>query len=227
MKQLKCLVVDDEELARILLKTYIQKMDNLALIGTTENPLEALELLDNQEVDLLFLDVQMPELSGIEMAKLINPKTRIIFTTAYSEYAMTGFDLNVLDYLLKPITFERFQQAIEKAKDYFQISNQEETIIIKSGYDLHKIRLDEILFIEGSSEYVIFQTLSKRIMSYQTLKSLELSLPNQQFMRVHRSYIVNKMKVNALKNKELLIGNFKIPVSETYLEEVRKYLLEK
>ena len=227
MKQLKCLVVDDEELARILLKTYIQKMDNLALIGTTENPLEALELLDNQEVDLLFLDILMPELSGIEMAKLINPKTRIIFTTAYSEYAMTGFDLNVLDYLLKPITFERFQQAIEKAKDYFQISNQGETIIIKSGYDLHKIRLDEILFIEGSSEYVIFQTLSKRIMSYQTLKSLELSLPSQQFMRVHRSYIVNKIKVNALKNKELLIGNFKIPVSETYLEEVRKYLLEK
>ena len=227
MKQLKCLVVDDEELARILLKTYIQKTDNLALIGTTENPLKALELLDNQEVDLLFLDVQMPELSGIEMAKLINPKTRIIFTTAYSEYAMTGFDLNVLDYLLKPITFERFQQAIEKAKDYFQVSNQEETIIIKSGYDLHKIRLDEILFIEGSSEYVIFQTLSKRIMSYQTLKSLELSLPNQQFMRVHRSYIVNKIKVNTLKNKELLIGNFKIPVSETYLEEVRKYLLEK
>ena len=227
MKQLKCLVVDDEELARILLKTYIQKTDNLALIGTTENPLKALELLDNQEVDLLFLDVQMPELSGIEMAKLINPKTRIIFTTAYSEYAMTGFDLNVLDYLLKPITFERFQQAIEKAKDYFQISNQGETIIIKSGYDLHKIRLDEILFIEGSSEYVIFQTLSKRIMSYQTLKSLELSLPNQQFMRVHRSYIVNKIKVNTLKNKELLIGNFKIPVSETYLEEVRKYLLEK
>ena len=227
MKQLKCLVVDDEELARILLKTYIQKTDNLALIGTTENPLEALELLDNQAVDLLFLDVQMPELSGIEMAKLINPKTRIIFTTAYSEYAMTGFDLNVLDYLLKPITFERFQQAIDKAKDYFQVSNQEETIIIKSGYDLHKIRLDEILFIEGSSEYVIFQTLSKRIMSYQTLKSLELSLPNHQFMRVHRSYIVNKIKVNALKNKELLIGNLRIPVSETYLEEVRKYLLEK
>ena len=222
MKQLKCLVVDDEELARILLKTYIQKTDNLALIGTIENPLEALELLDNQEVDLLFLDVQMPELSGIEMAKLINPKTRIIFTTAYSEYAMTGFDLNVLDYLLKPITFERFQQAIEKAKDYFQISNQGETIIIKSGYDLHKIRLDEILFIEGSSEYVIFQTLFKRIMSYQTLKSLELSLPSQQFMRVHRSYIINKTKTNTLKNKELLIENFKIPVSETYLEEVRK-----
>ena len=227
MKQLKCLVVDDEELARILLKTYIQKMDNLALIGMTENPLEALELLDNQEVDLLFLDILMPELSGIEMAKLINPKTRIIFTTAYSEYAMTGFDLNVLDYLLKPITFERFQQAIEKAKDYFQISNQGETLIIKSGYDLHKIRLDEILFIEGSSEYVTFHTSEKRIMSYQTLKSLELSLPNQQFMRVHRSYIINKIKVNALKNKELLIGNFKIPVSETYLEEVRKYLLEK
>ena len=227
MKQLRCLVVDDEELARILLKTYIHKNKSLSLIGMTDSPFEALELLENQEVDLLFLDILMPELSGISVAEKVNLETRIIFTTAYSDYAMTGFDLNVLDYLLKPITFERFQQAIEKAKDYFQISNQGETIIIKSGYDLHKIRLDEILFIEGSSEYVIFQTLSKRIMSYQTLKSLELSLPNQQFMRVHRSYIVNKMKVNALKNKELLIGNFKIPVSETYLEEVRKYLLEK
>ena len=227
MKQLKCLVVDDEELARILLKTYIQKNESIDLIGITDNPLEALKILENQEVDLLFLDIQMPELSGTSVAERVNPKTRIIFTTAYSEYAITGFDLNVLDYLLKPITFERFQQAIEKAKDYFQISNPEETIIIKSGYDLYKIRFDEILFIEGCSEYVIFQTFEKRIMSYQTLKSLEVSLPNQLFMRVHRSYIVNKMKVNALKSRELLVGSFKISVSETYLEEVRKYLLEK
>jgi DNA-binding LytR/AlgR family response regulator len=224
MKQLKCLVVDDEELARILLKTYIEKMENLTLIGITENPLEALQILQNQEVDLLFLDIQMPELSGTSVAKIVNPKTRIIFTTAYSQYALAGFDLNVLDYLLKPITFERFEQAIVKAKDYFQIQNQEETIIIKSGYDLHKIRLEDILFIEGSSEYVTFQTTEKRIMSYQTLKSLEVSLPNQQFMRVHRSYIVNRNKVNSLKGKEMLIENYKIPVSETYLEEVKRSL---
>jgi DNA-binding LytR/AlgR family response regulator len=227
MKQLRCLVVDDEELARILLKTYIQKNESLSLIGTIENPLDALPILQNQEVDVLFLDIQMPEMSGTAMAKIVNPKTRIIFTTAYSEYAITGFDLNVLDYLLKPITFERFQVAIEKAQNYFQPSKQEETITIKSGYDLHKIRLDEILFIEGSSEYVIFQTATKRIMSYQTLKSLELSLPNQHFMRVHRSYIVNKIQVNALKSKDLMIRSFKIPVSETYFEEVRKYFLEK
>jgi DNA-binding LytR/AlgR family response regulator len=148
----------------------------------------------------------------------------VIFTTAYSQYALAGFDLNVMDYLLKPITFERFQQAIDKAKDYFQIQNQEETITIKSGYDLHKIRLEDILFIEGSSEYVTFQTTEKRIMSYQTLKSLEISLPNQQFMRVHRSYIVNRNKVNLLKGKELLIENYKIPVSETHLEEVKRVL---
>jgi DNA-binding LytR/AlgR family response regulator len=224
MKQLKCLVVDDEELARILLKTYIEKMENLTLIGITENPLEALQILQNQEVDLLFLDIQMPELSGTSVAKIVNPKTRIIFTTAYSQYALDGFDLNVLDYLLKPITFERFEQAIAKAKDYFQIQNQEKTIIIKSGYDLHKIRLEDILFIEGNSEYVTFQTSEKRIMSYQTLKSLEISLPNQQFMRVHRSYIVNRNKVKSLKGKELLIENHKIPVSETYLEEVKRGL---
>jgi DNA-binding LytR/AlgR family response regulator len=224
MKVLKCLVVDDEELARILLKTYIEKTESLTLIGSTENPLEALQMLQNQEVDLLFLDIQMPELSGTSIAKIVNPKTRIIFTTAYSQYALAGFDLNVLDYLLKPITYERFQQAIEKAKDYFQIQSQEETITIKSGYDLHKIRLNDILFIEGSSEYVTFQTAEKRIMSYQTLKSLEISLPNQQFMRVHRSYIVNKGKVKLLKGKELLIENYKIPVSETYFEEVRRGL---
>jgi DNA-binding LytR/AlgR family response regulator len=224
MKQLKCLVVDDEELARILLKTYIEKTENLSLIGSTENPLEALQILQNQEVDLLFLDIQMPELSGTSVAKIVNPKTRIIFTTAYSQYALSGFELNVLDYLLKPITFERFQQAIEKAKDYFQISNQEETITIKSGYDLHKIRLEDILFIEGSSEYVTFHTAEKRIMSYQTLKSLELSLPNQQFMRVHRSYIVNKNKVKLLKGKDLFIENYKVPVSDTYMEEVKRNL---
>jgi DNA-binding LytR/AlgR family response regulator len=224
MKQLKCLVVDDEELARILLKTYIEKMENLTLIGITENPLEALQILQNQEVDLLFLDIQMPELSGTSVAKIVNPKTRIIFTTAYSQYALDGFDLNVLDYLLKPITFERFEQAIIKAKDYFLIKSQEDTITIKSGYDLHKIRLEDILFIEGSSEYVTFQTSEKRIMSYQTLKSLKISLPNQQFMRVHRSYIVNRNKVNSLKGKELMIDIYKIPVSETYLEEVKRGL---
>ena len=223
MKQLKCLVVDDEELARILLKTHIEKIEFLSLIGTTENPLEALQILQNQEVDLLFLDIQMPELSGTSVAKIVNPKTRIIFTTAYSEYALSGFDLNVLDYLLKPITFERFQVAIDKAKDYFQLSNQEETIIIKSGYDLHKIRLDEILYIEGSSEYVTFQTIDKRIMSYQTLKSLD-SLAKYQFIRVHRSYIVNRTKVNALKGKELIIDKHKIPVSDTYFEIVKKCL---
>lgn len=224
MKQLKCLVVDDEELARVLLKTHIEKIDFLTLVGSTENPIEALQILQNQDIDLLFLDIQMPELSGINVAKIVKPKTEVIFTTAYSQYAIDGFDLNVLDYLLKPITFERFKQAIDKAKEYFQIQHQEDTITIKSGYDLHKIRLNDILFIEGSSEYVTFQTTELRIMSYQTLKSLEVSLPQRQFMRVHRSFIVNKDKVKALKGKQILIENHKIPVSETYLENVKSEL---
>lgn len=224
MKQLKCLVVDDEELARVLLKTHIEKVDFLTLVGSTENPIEALQILQNQEVDLLFLDIQMPELSGINVAKIVKPKTEVIFTTAYSQYAIDGFNLNVLDYLLKPITFERFKQAIDKAKEYFQIQHQEDTITIKSGYDLHKIRLNDILFIEGSSEYVTFQTTELRIMSYQTLKSLEINLPQKQFMRIHRSFIINKDKVKALKGKQILIENHKIPVSDTYLENVRRDL---
>lgn len=224
MKKLKCLVVDDEELARVLLKTHIEKIDFLTLVGSTENPIEALQILQNQDVDLLFLDIQMPELSGINVAKIVKPKTEVVFTTAYSQYAIDGFDLNVLDYLLKPITFERFKQAIDKAKEYFQIQHQEDTLTIKSGYDLHKIRLNDILFIEGSSEYVTFQTTELRIMSYQTLKSLEISLPQRQFMRVHRSFIVNKDKVKALKGKQILIENHKIPVSETYLENVKSEL---
>lgn len=224
MKKLKCLIVDDEELARVLLKTYIEKYEFLSLIGTVKNPLDAMQIIKNQEVDLLFLDIQMPELKGTTMAKTVNPKTRIIFTTAYSQYALTGFDLNVLDYLLKPITFERFQIAIEKANDYFQMANHQETITIKSGYELLKIHLDDILFIEAYSDYVIFQTMDKRIMSYQTLKSLEIILLEFQFMRVHRSYIINQTKVNSLKGRVLQINQYKIPVSETYSNDVKRLL---
>ncbi|MGY8913844.1 MAG: LytR/AlgR family response regulator transcription factor [Flavobacteriales bacterium] len=223
MATIKCLVVDDEELARTLLATYIEKLDFLVLVATAQNPLEAMQIMKQQPIDLIFLDIQMPELKGTDFAKMIAPTSKIIFTTAYSEYALEGFELNALDYLLKPITFERFLKAVSKVQ-ISQEDNADNTITVKSGYDLFKLKLDNITHIESDSEYVIFHTPDKKIMSLQSLKSLEKSLDATMFMRVHRSFIINKTKVTGLKGRELLLSNIKISVSDSYFEEVKKEL---
>ena len=222
MNTIKCIVIDDEELARTLLKSYIDKVDFLELVADFENPIEAIQLLKGSDIDIIFLDIQMPELKGTDFAKMINSKTRVIFTTAYSEYALEGFELNALDYLLKPITFERFLQAVNKYKQ--EETAIDDSITVKSGYDLHKLKFDDILYVESDSEYVNFYTTGKKIMSYQTLKSLEKTLPISTFIRVHRSYIVNKQKVSALKGRDLLISDVKIPVSDSYFEKVKQEL---
>jgi len=222
MSRTKCLIIDDEELARGLLKTYVGKVDFLELTGSFESPIEALQILKSEAIDLIFLDIQMPDLKGTDFAKLVDPKTKIIFTTAYAEYALKGFELNALDYLLKPITFERFLTAVNKLGSISSIEPQT-TIIVKSGYDLHKISLEEITHIESDSEYVIFYTGNKKVMSNQSLKSLERTLP-KNFMRVHRSFIVNKNKVTGLKSRDLLLSEIRIPVSDTYFELVKKEL---
>lgn len=225
MQKIKCFVVDDEELARALLTAYISKLDFLELVGTAANPLEALEILKGGSVDLLFLDIQMPEIKGTAFAKMIPSTTKIIFTTAYSEYALEGYELNVLDYLLKPITFERFLNAVNKMETKTEQVLTEGTLAIKSGYDLHKIKYIDIIYIESDSEYVIYYTTSgKKIMSNQSLKSLEKKLPSSLFMRVHRSYIVNKNKVTTLKGRDLLLSDITIPVSDSYYEVVKKDL---
>ncbi|GAA3520795.1 LytTR family DNA-binding domain-containing protein [Aquimarina addita] len=225
MEKIKCLVIDDEELARTLIKTYISKVDFLEVIASLESPIEAIEIMKNTVIDVIFLDIQMPDLKGTDFAKMISSKTQIIFTTAYSEYALDGFELNALDYLLKPVTFERFLVAVNKIKKVKTFSDEsEQMIVIKSGYDLHKLKYNQILYIESDSEYVVFYTKDKKIMSHQTLKSLEKALPKTLFMRVHRSYIVNKKMVTALKGKDLLIENTKIPVSATYYEVVKSTL---
>ncbi len=223
---LKCIIIDDEELARALLKSYVDKLDFIVSKGAYENPLEALPILKTEVIDVVFLDIQMPQLKGTDFAKMISPTTRVIFTTAYSEYALDGYELNAIDYLLKPITFERFITAVNKVqtttRNITDIGSQ--TITIKSGYDLHKVRLSEIYYIKSDSEYVTFYLDNKKIMSYQSLKSLEDSLPPSLFMRVHRSYIINKNKVQALKDKDIVIQDHRIPVSATYFETVKKEL---
>jgi len=223
MHKLKCIVVDDEELARGLIKTYIDKLEYLECMATFESPLEALTLLKSSKIDLLFLDIQMPDIKGTEFAELINTtETRIIFTTAYSEYALKGFELNALDYLVKPITFKRFLSGVEKfPKNEIATENY---LVIKSGYDLHKVLLVDIVYIESDSEYVNYYFENgKKIMANQSLSKLVTSLPDY-FLRVHRSYIVNKHKVTGLKGRDLLLSNKQIPVSDSYYDIVKKEL---
>lgn len=221
MEKLKCLVVDDEELARALLESYIEKLDFLELVGSAEGPVEAMNIMREKKVDLLFLDIQMPEIKGTDFAKMVPSDTQIIFTTAYSEYALEGFELNALDYLLKPITFERFLKAVNKAKPTGEIKTTAETLTVKSGYDLHKLKYADIRYIESDSEYVNYHTADKKIMSNQSLKALEKVLPSSLFIRVHRSYIVNREMVTGLKGRDLLLGDVQIPVSDSYYEVVK------
>ena len=224
---LKCIIIDDEELARALLNSYVDKLDFLTSIGEFENPLEALSLLKTESIDVIFLDIQMPQLRGTDFAKLVPEQTRIIFTTAYSEYALDGFELNAIDYLLKPITFERFLTAVNKVKIGTENSSiVAQAITVKSGYDLHKVNFEDIYYIKSDSEYVTFYTVNGKIMAYQSLKSLEDSLPASHFMRVHRSYIINKTKVTGLKGRDLIIADAKIPVSDSYYENVKVELFK-
>ncbi|WP_434036079.1 LytR/AlgR family response regulator transcription factor [Formosa sp. 4Alg 33] len=220
----KCLIIDDEELARALLESYVKKLDFLELKGSFENPLEAMSLIKSESIDVIFLDIQMPDLKGTDFAKLIPATTKVIFTTAYSEYAIQGFELNALDYLLKPITFERFLTAVNKLKTDTSVATISEFITVKSGYDLHKIKLTDINYIESDSEYVVFHLNNRKIMSYQTLKSLQKSLPEALFIRVHRSYIVNKLQVTGLKGRDLLLSEVNIPVSDSYYDTVKNTL---
>lgn len=223
METIKCVVVDDEELARTLLSTYIEKVDFLELVGTAENPLEALKLLKTESVDLLFLDIQMPELKGTDFAKTLGSTVRIIFTTAYSEYALQGYELNALDYLLKPITFERFLMAVQKYEATPKAMIPD-SLTVKAGYDLHKVAYADILYVQSDSEYVTYHLHDRKIVSNQRLKVLEKELPNRLFIRVHRSYIVNRAKVTGLKGRDLLVSEIKIPVSDSYYERVKSEL---
>jgi DNA-binding LytR/AlgR family response regulator len=222
MNPIKCIIVDDEELARTLLTTYVDKIEHLQLVGRYENGVDALNALRLQQIDLIFLDIQMPDLRGTDLAKLVGNSTQIIFTTAYSEYALEGFELSALDYVLKPITFERFLMAVQKCKPT-QIEDQQ-GMTIKSGYDLYKVKFTDIRYIESDSEYVTFYTKDRKIMSHQSLKALEQELPPDTFMRVHRSFIINKQHVSALKGRELSVGEVKIPVSNTYYDQVKQQL---
>lgn len=232
MKSIRCLVVDDEELARALLQNYIGRMPNLELVASCANPLEAMSVLQQQAIDLLFLDIQMPELTGIEFLRTLTHKPLVIFTTAYAEFALDGYALDVTDYLLKPFSFERFLQAVNKAATqlHARAGNPAETpagetptkdfILVKADHKVYRLKLDDILYIQSMREYVAFHTPSGRLLSLHALKNLEEELPAERFIRIHKSYIVAIDKIDTLEGNLVHVGKEKLPIGANYRDTV-------
>ena len=221
MKRIKCIVVDDEPLAVSLLGSYVEKIPFFELVFSTENPIEALEYIRKNEADLIFLDIQMPELSGINFMKIVGDKLKYILTTAYSEYALEGYEHNVIDYLLKPITFDRFQKSALKAQERFPTNETSANsyFFVKSSGQQHKINFDEILYIESIKDYVNIKTDNQEYIVLDTLKSLENQLP-ENFARVHKSFILNLDKIEKIDvRNDFLNSGKEIPIGETYKSE--------
>ena len=226
------IIVDDEPLALEVLESYIEKMPQLNFTGRCENAFEANKLLMEQDVDLMFLDIQMPQLSGIDFLKSLSNPPMVIFTTAFPNYAVDGFELDALDYLLKPISLERFMKAVNKAHDRIKNteihtsdgSKDDDFFFVKADKKLVKVRHSEILYIEGLKDYVIIRMEVGRVITLQTMKSLESKLPSNKFRRIHRSYIVNVEKINAIMGNmvELTERNQikHIPIGKNYREEL-------
>ena len=232
MTILKCCVIDDEPLASQLIASYVEKTPSMQLVGVYSSAQDAIKVILENQVDVVFLDIEMPQLNGMEFAKIIPPTTRIIFTTAYDQYAIQGFKVNALDYLLKPINYDEFLNAVNKAHQSFdaQINrvNQSLTndyIIVKSEYRLVQIPTADILFIEGLKDYVKIYTVDeqKSIMTLMNMKTLEQALPSS-FMRVHRSFIVNTNQIKIIERNRIVFGNKYIPISDSYRQVFSDYI---
>src|SRR5687767_338970 len=229
---LKCLVVDDEPLARECIMNYIKEVDFLELAGTCNNPVELTSTMDQQEVDLIFLDIQMPVINGIDFLRMTPKLPIVIITTAYPSYALEGFQLDVLDYLVKPITFNRFFKAVNKAKDYHQLISRSvstdltrpeaipDYFFIKCDYKYEKIYLNDILYIQAMQNYITIHTNKGKYITLLYLKNIEQNLDKQSFIRVHKSYIVSIPKIEAIENNEIIIQSFRIPISRNYRDQV-------
>lgn len=242
---LNCIVVDDEPLALDILEDYISKVPFLKMVKRCVNPIEALQFVQDGGIDLVFLDVQMPELTGIQFLKIAGNKCNYILTTAYPEYALESYDLNVADYLLKPIAFDRFYKAVEKVHNQFKIAETSTNVIqpiisqvpissganpiqdyifVKTEYKIQKIYLNDILFIEGLKDYISIYTKSDRIITLQSMKKMEEALPSNQFIRAHKSYIVAVDKIESIERSRITINQKIIPVGDTYRDEFFKVI---
>ena len=228
--KLNCAIVDDEPLALNLMESYVKRTEFLTLVGKYSSAVQAMKELPEKHVDLLFLDIQMPELSGLEYSKMVDSRTRIIFTTAFEQYAIDGYKVNALDYLLKPIAYVDFLQAANKAVQWFELLQkpQEEidSIFVKSEYKLVQIELKNILYVEGLKDYVkIYEEgMSKPVLSLMSMKAMEELLPSSRFMRVHRSYIVQKEKIRIVDRGHIVFDKTYIPISDSYKQAFQDYL---
>lgn len=222
--KISCIITDDEPFARKGLQGYVEKINFLDLKGTCEDALQLGDLLQQQPVDLLFLDIQMPHITGVEFLKAIRNPPKVIFTTAFAEYAIQGFELDVMDYLLKPISYDRFLKAAWKARDYFELKEKPEStvhyIFLKANGKLEKITFTDILFIEGMENYVAIYLQNKKIITHATIKSLLEKLPAKQFIQTHKSYVVAVDKIDSIEGNTLHVQSYQVPVSKYLREEV-------
>ena len=229
---LNCIIIDDEPLAAELLASYARKTLFLNLIGVFNSAVEGIKVIRENRVDLIFLDIQMPELSGLELAKILPKETKIIFTTAFSQYAVDGYKANAVDYLMKPVSYDDFLAGANRALEWFRSVRQSENasddrfIFVKSEYKLVKIMFDDILYIEGLKDYVKIYLTDGRdpVMSLMNMKKIEESLPKPEFMRIHRSYIVHMRKIEGIDRFRVVIGNAILPISDSYKTTIQDYL---
>lgn len=233
-KSINCIIVDDEPMAREILENHLKRIDSIHIVGSCKNAIEAFNLLNSENIDLIFLDINMPEISGLSFAKSINKKIKIIFTTAYREYALDGFDLKAVDYLLKPISFERLFQSIHKFKNESLSFRQDEArdipdenadfFFVRSDRKMIKIDFSELDYVESLADYVKIHSNDKVIITRETISSIEAKLPKKDFLRVHRSYIVSINKIESFTNEFIEIHNKAIPISRSYKNDVKHRL---
>jgi DNA-binding LytR/AlgR family response regulator len=232
--KINCVIVDDEPLARKGIKEYIQDVDFLNLVGEFENAVKAADILSKEKVQLLFLDIQMPKITGLDFFRSLKNAPPVIFTTAYPQYALEGFDVNALDYLVKPVSFERFLKAAIKAKEYYELrkenesngTNNEEYFFVKADNKLVKIFYNEILFVEALQNYVTIHTASKKYITYLTFKSVEEYLPQGAFIKTHKSYIVSASKIDSIEGNDIRIKEHHVPISRNEKDQVMEKLLK-
>jgi DNA-binding LytR/AlgR family response regulator len=232
--KMKTIAIDDEPLALKLVVDYVNKTPYLELVGAFDNPLDAVEFLANQDAELIFVDIQMPDLTGIEFIRSLEEEHKIIFTTAYEKYAVEGFKLNAVDYLLKPFSYEEFLKAAGKARKLAEmeagatptIEANNQFLFLKSEYKIRRINFNDILYIEGLKDYIKVFTAGedKPLLSLNSIKSLEQKLPEEKFMRVHRSYIVNLDKIETIERSRIVFGKVYIPVSDQYKDKFQEFL---
>ncbi|MCS3795262.1 LytR/AlgR family response regulator transcription factor [Niastella sp. OAS944] len=230
---LRCVIIDDEPIARKGLKEYMQDASFLHLAGEFDNPLKAADLLAHEKIDLLFLDIQMPKMTGLEFLKTLAHPPMVIFTTAYPQYAVEGFEWNAIDYLVKPFSFERFWKAVSKAHSMQEVISQPATstaepdyFYIKTDNKLVKVLYDDILFVEALQNYVAVYTTGKKYITYLTFHSIETHLPASRFIKTHKSYIVAANKVESIEGNDIAIGSYHVPISRTERETVLQQLIQ-